>query len=149
MLSDLLEALLAEAQTWVPDASRNYIAHGTPAMDCDSLVVWTSSILATQPNKQVCSVQSLWTVHVSRFKCVPTMDESGNALPESMYQDSALDLADEGEAIWYGVIEAWADGTLFDGRIGCSEIDLRQGLSTIDPQGSFGGWDLIIVVTLP
>jgi hypothetical protein len=149
MLSDLLEALLASAETWVPSAERSYITHGRAVADCDSLVVWTESIVATQPNKAVCSIQSLWTVHVTRFKCVPTIDESGNAEEPEVYQASALDLANEGEAIWYGVIGAWADGTLFDGAIGCAQIDLRSGLSAIEPQGGMGGWDLTIVVTLP
>jgi len=148
-LPELLEAVLAEAETWIPDAERSYIAHGRPAADCDSLVVWTESIAATQPNKNVCSIVSKWTLHVSRFKCVPTMDESGNALPAEDYQESALDLALDGAAIWYGVIEAWIDGTLFDGAIGCTEIDLTQGLSAIEPAGGMGGWDLVIIVTLP
>lgn len=148
-LRDLLCALLAEAETWIPDAGRSYISHGLPAADCDSLVVWTSSINATQPNKSACSIVSKWTVHVSRFKCVPTMDEQGNALPSIEYEESALDLADEGDEIWYGCIEAWADGSLFDGAIGCAQIDLSQGMSAIPPAGGFGGWDLTIVVDLP
>jgi hypothetical protein len=148
-ISDLLESLLAEAMTWVPDAERNYVAHGRPAADCDSLVVWTETITATRPHKAVCQIESKWTVHVSRFKCVPTLDDNGNALPAQEYEDSALDLANEGEAIWYGAIGAWADGTLFDGAIGCTEIDFTQGLSVIEPQGGMGGWDLVLVVSLP
>ena len=148
ILSDLLEALLDKASTWVT-TPRAFISHALPPMDCDSLVVWTDTINATAPNKGVCSVVSKWTVHVSRYKCVPTMDNDGNALPASEYQDSALDLAEEGASIWYGVIDAWSDGSLFDGLIGCEAIDFTQGMRALVPQGGIGGWDLTIIVSLP
>lgn len=151
-LSDLLESLLSVAETWVT-TPRAYISHGRPVADCDSLAVYVGAIRATQPNKNVCAVTPLATLHVVRFVCVPTMEEDGSAPPAADLTESALDLADDADSIFYGAVNAWAAGTLFPdgqggGLVSCSEIDFGDGIAVLEPQGGIGGWDLTIRVLL-
>lgn len=147
--SEMLSGLLETAEVWV-SSERAYIAHGRAVADCESLVIWLERVDARQEAKPACQVQSIATFHVTRFLCAPTMEEDGSPLPASVYEASALQLADDGDAIWYGALSAWHDATLFGEELGikCSEVDLTRGMVALDPSGGIAGWDLVIRVTL-
>ena len=147
-IRDLLEDLLALAQTWVPEATRALVTQGRPAGDCGLLAVWVEQFDAGPPGvKTACSVIPRALFHVSYFNCTPVLDAQGNPPSAEAITDNALDFADAGEAIWWGIIAAWSAGTLFEGMT-CNDIDLTRGMLVKEPLGGLAGWDASIIVTL-
>lgn len=143
-MADYLQGLFAVAQTWV-DTPRAYINAGRPPGDCDSLVVWCERVDSITERKGSCSGINRATFHVTRFMCVPTMTDDGEALPADDVTALALRHARDGWAIWKGITAGWSAGTLFGGLgVECSSIDLSQGMVAIENQGGMTGWDAVI-----
>jgi hypothetical protein len=147
-MTDLLTALLASAMEWVPDAGRNYVSHGMPVADCDTLAVWWERSDATQDSKQHCMIQSVHTLHVSRWRCLRVTADNGEPRDAALVQADALLLAADGDAIWLGIVRDWAAGDLFDEvPVPCTAISLARGMSQLPPQGEMAGWDAVIRLT--
>jgi hypothetical protein len=141
-LSDYLDGLLDSADSWVT-TSRSFVSHGRPVAACDELAVWCERIDAGQTPKGPCQLQPSITLHVTLFRCVPTMAEDGNELPAAVYDASAHELADDGWAIWLGILHGYHNGGLFGDTITCEceALDLTGGVVALEPQGGMGGWD--------
>lgn len=147
-LSDYLIGLLDSADTWVT-ASRSFVSHGKPVPACDELAVWCERMDAGQVPKGPCQTTPNITLHVTLFRCVPTMAEDGSELPADVYEASALALADDGWAILRGIVDGYHNGGLFGSDIAttCEALDITGGVVALEPQGGMGGWDAIVKFT--
>ena len=145
----MLEDLLAHAQVWVPQATRALVSQGLPAADCGLLAVWIEQVDAGPGAiKTACSVEPRALFHVTYYGCTPVLDAQGNPPPADAITENALDFADAGEAIWYGIINDLRNGGDLWTDFRCSNIDLTRGMRVITPLGGLAGWDASIIVTL-
>lgn len=143
LLADLLSKSAA-ALTSPP--TKQYVAHGSWAHDCECLVVSLADgsfePLARALTPQIPHV----VVEIVLLRdCWPTID--GDGVPASTEtQTAALALAADFGALLGGLGDDYAGGSLFPtAGIGCTDV---QFLSTtpIGPEGGIAGWRLRLAV---
>lgn len=145
-LSGLLTAVkdkaLALLGTEAPP--RSFVSAGEPAFDCDQLSVHLARLgpslhLNSQQSdprgsKQVATVA---TIVLTVLKCVSTQSNEGK-LPGSVALDSeGRALTDIAQALWFGLLAASQDGTLFPAQV--RPAVLFRGIDQFTPQAGLAG----------
>lgn len=156
---DLLDngvASLTAAGRTIPD--RLMVTHGQPVgemlEDCvETLAAWVSAIgIPPRPpgtNHAGCSTKSVVSLNLTLYRCVPTMQEDGSPFEPAVYDASGKALATDGWVLWFGILAAWGDGSLFeDLGLACSAFDVSGGTISLPPTGGLAGWNLTGRLTL-
>lgn len=120
--SKFLGTVLSVAATSLGAAapSRRYVAAGLPAPDCNQLVVHWDRIRPTQRPTQSQSspvgtheIVSVADVMITLHKCVTALT-ADNQIPDATTLDAeGRAFADSAQAMWFGLLAATIDGTLF------------------------------------
>jgi hypothetical protein len=133
---------------------RTFLSHGQPPgepTECaETLASWIAGIALTPPpptGKRGCTSKSVLSLHLTLYRCVPTMDDDGTPPAPDELSLSAEGLQFDGWGMWREVHRGWTSGTLFD-DLGCEAIDLSRGMVVLPPLGGLAGWDITVLVTL-
>lgn len=164
VLQDILEcgeASLIAAGRDLP--ARRFVSHGQPpgelltgdGDECSpsTLAAWCARI--TVPPKPQgmtgsgCSTKSIVELHLTLYRCVPTLLEDGSPPDPADLDASGKALATDGWVLWFGMLKSWGDGSLFDDlELSCSAFDPAGGGIALPPTGGLAGWDIIGRLTL-
>jgi hypothetical protein len=138
---------LAFTPSGPPD--RAYVSPGQPAIDCEQLVVWNESLNESQflagsgAESRAKAINrgglAKATIRIQITRCVPLPKQSGGKLTWPAPADlaaSALQIDEDGWALWLGISAAIRDGDLAEQ---CSGAE-RLGAEKMPLQGGFGGW---------
>lgn len=146
LAEDLLDAALdgtTEAITGNPPTTRNYVAHGRPVWDlCTEaqLVVYHGPVTHRQGNDKMCNWVPRSTFCAELARCVPSMDEAGNAPSPDELTASAEVLNRDLWALLHAVY-GWAV------EQGCSNVTLGNG-EILEPSGGMAGVRVCLTVDL-
>lgn len=158
-LGELAQDLLDTSEAIIANTSGGpvalfFLAPSIPVLDhsCDTLIVWPNAIAEEQTSPltplpqtgmraRVGSV-TLVTLNVWVARClqVPRVP-----VPGALQTEDTLKIAEDGWALWNGVLSAFLDGSLFDGT--CQEMR-RFPMVPLNSEGGMGGWALTIQVEL-
>lgn len=138
---------LAFTPSGPPD--RAYVSPGQPAIDCEQLVVWNESLSESQflagsgAESRAKAINrgglAKATIRIQITRCVPLPKTSGGRVtwPTPAELDaSALQIDEDGWALWLGLNDALKHGDLHEA---CSGAE-RLGAEKMPLQGGFGGW---------
>lgn len=96
-----------------------------------------------------CSTKSVVEINLTLYRCVPTMEEDGSPPDPADLDASGKALATDGWVLWFGILRAWGDGTLFeDLELTCQQFDVSGGTLSLPPTGGLAGWSLVGRLTL-
>lgn len=155
----LLSSLLATASGALTAAGqsvpvRQFVSASQPPAEptecAETLAVWSGPLRTVPPppgGKRGCTSKTIAELHVTLYRCVPTMQETGTPPIPADLDASGSSLAVDGWVIWRGVLTKWSDGTLFP-DLGCEQVDLTRGAVNLPPLGGLAGWDVTVLVTL-
>jgi len=158
-LNILMDSLLDVAVQALTDAGQNvpvrqFVSASQPPVEptecAETLAVWAGPLrTAPQPGtgKRGCSAKTVAELHVTLYRCVPIMEESGDPPPVADLDASGRSLSVDGWVIFRRVLSDWSGGDLFE-NIGCERIDLSRGMINLPPLGGIAGWDLTVLITL-
>lgn len=135
-------------------AALAFLAPSIPALDhsCDQIIVWPNAILEEQTSPltplpqtgmraRIGSVTlvnlNVWVARCLTIRTVPVPSAASTADTEK--------IAEDGWALWNGVLSAFLDGELFNGT--CQEMR-RLPMVPLNSEGGFGGWALTVQVEL-
>ncbi len=146
LLDSYLAALLAGlASNGLEAPDRSFVSHTAPPWDlgeCETLAVWHGPIVQRQiVDGNACMVQPETLVCADLLRCVPTMDDQGNAPPASDLTDSAHALNRD---VW--VLQNLTY-KFVAGDIGCEVKRLEPAVAFV-PQGGIAGWRVCFAVSL-
>jgi hypothetical protein len=146
---------LALTPSGPPD--RAYVSPGQPPIDCEQLVVWNESIGESQflagsgAESRAKAINrgglAKATVRIQIVRCVPLPSTNGGRVTWPAPTDlalSALQIDEDGWALWLGLNDALKHGDLHEA---CSGAE-RLGAEKILLQGGFGGWNFSYRVPL-
>lgn len=154
--TEALDTLLDEGAGLLGAPARRYIASGTPAVDCEQLVVWMPTIDETDTvadgNTLARGVggamgrvnfPSYWLMVV---RCVPALPKTGRGFAPDVATLSAAALQTDADAwvLWNGINTARKLGRFNDL---CSGVAVGQA-TAMQTSGGFGGWQLPIYVQI-
>jgi hypothetical protein len=138
-LSEILDAVAGNI-TDPPD--RRYVANGLPAADCEQLTVHLAGIVrgTTQANRPdfQCAPTTV-EAHVTRFWCIPTIDDSGRA-------PSTSDMETSGHEVSLGALELWQATAAAAAQVACRPA-VDEAAPT-PPSGGYVGWMVAVRFTI-
>lgn len=136
---DQLVARLPALDVDVPE--RRYVSIGLPALDCEQLVVSIDRIVGhegnpgSESNNPVrCLIMRAVELTVWLVRCVPTLDDDGNAPSAESIDDSSELIAGDPQAILTALLGAYRDGDV-GSTWGVVFLDWRA----LTPQGGLAG----------
>lgn len=151
-LLDVAAAALTAASRDVP--ARQFVSAsqppGEPTECAETLAAWPGPLRLPPPppgGQRGCTSKTVAELHLTLYRCVPTMQEDGTPPTTAELDASGRGLAVDGWVIWRAILNGWSDGTLFE-DIGCQVIDLSRGAVNLPPLGGLAGWDVTVLVTL-
>lgn len=146
--SDLLDAV--EDHFAVAPAislpERSYVTIGTPAIDCEQVVVSVPQFFTGLPGAAyvgplVPGVTSAVEFAVSIIRCVANMDERGNPPTVAAMQADAQALLADADRLRAAMFIAKKNGVFED----CNDLVIAETVA-IGPEGGFGGWSQVVRV---
>lgn len=170
-LYDLADDLLAEAldglslaRTGHAPPSRTYVSQGEPADDTGLLSCEQDGQLTVHIDEgdgieaffprgsgsmpeTPCVFAPYARFCVVLYRCVPKVDDEGNAPSAEELDASARDLYTDAWALYTHLATLWGNGTLFGGALGCKDVEWESMLP-IHPQGGAAGWRLCLRLQL-
>lgn len=158
LTDDLLDAavfvLTPSGDPYVDDQrtappAMQYVAHGLNfAWDCELVA---ASIVAVRMERQAghgCAVIPVATLAVTLLRCYPKAGDGGDNVPSSDEINAAARvLAVDAGALAGGLVDAWADGSLF-AAVPCSAVTIIPGIEPLGPAGGLAGWRVTLEVRL-
>lgn len=162
---DLLDAAadgLAAARTGHAVPSRQYVAHGRPAVDiCDDptstgqLTVHVDvstgihhRATPDHPNvPRTLLIQPIATFVVQVWRCWPTMEEDGAAPSTATLQAAAESLNRDAWALLTQIYAEHFASTLFQG-VSCEAVTIGTLRPVGDPSGGTAGWEMTVDLAL-
>lgn len=152
-IADLADALLAAAVSAYSDAGvtapdRRYIHAGQVAFDCEQLVVSTTRVFRGRPRLPAADVNrpgDLWSVEftLNLLRPVPTLTDRGQPPSTAKLQQAGTDLSVDARVLSLGMVPK-LKAAPFDG----CDLVAAGDLIPVGPEGGFGGWNLVVEVTL-
>lgn len=166
LADDLLaEALdgLAESRTGHAPPSRTYVSHGEPADDTGLLSCEADGQLTVHVDEDAgiepifrrdsnlpgtqCAFAPYARFCVTLYRCVPTIDDQGNAPNAAELDASARDLNIDAWCLFTYLATLWGNGDLFGGMFACKDVEW-EGMTPIHPRGGAAGWRICFRVQL-
>lgn len=156
--ADALDTLPSESPLLAGTPARRYVSAGTPAIDCDQLVVWAptidedgtlpSGILLETGARGMAGRVNFPQLNVMIVRCIPAVreDRQGRAIiPEATALGAAgMQTNADAWVLWCGINAARKAGRFNDL---CSAVSVGRA-TALTPSGGYGGWQLPIFVQL-
>lgn len=139
------------------DVDVAFVSPGIPSFECETIAVWGSSLgyLTRTPAGTVDGGHRLVDARIPLFgftvaivRCTPVSRDPNSAdqpLPDQ-YDARAQIVLQDAWAVWNGIVELFAAGSLFGGR--CHEL-FMDSCTALEPRGGLGGWQLVLRAALP
>lgn len=134
---DIVAAAYVDLDVDLPE--RQYVADGTPAWDCEQVVVYVERTFSGLADQETVAIQecllirsaSLW---VEVVRCVPVLDDRGDAPAADDIEASAQVILADPLIITNALVAAYRAGTFG----GCKGLVL-EGWESLGPEGGLAG----------
>lgn len=153
--SEFLKSVLAKSLVILGANApgRSYVSTGTPIPDCGQLTVHADRFRPSQKltgsqtdPRGTREIVTVCDVIVTYYRCVTTL-MTGGAIPDADVLDAdGVALSDIGATLWFGLIGATLDGTLFPALV--RPAVLWRDAVQINPQSGLAGWRATMEVTV-
>lgn len=140
MFTDILDSLLQAALEGLSDPpERAFVGLGPQtAWDCEQMWVRAGETVPVYQEKSNCSTGFTVDVHLTIVRCVPTVDDNGQAPSVRQLNEASEDLStDAGEL--YAVLQSWSPPAPAQQTLIVSWLPLG-------PEGGYAGGEWIVRV---
>lgn len=133
--------------------TRTYVSPGTPVPDCGQLTVHFERVRASQRPTQgqqnpmgTHAVVTVADVVITLQRCVQSLTPAGDIPTAETLDEAGRDLGDLAQLLWFGLLAATLDGTLFPTQE--RPPVLWRDMTQVAPQAGMAGLRATMEVTL-